>query len=68
MRDRNMIWLALAALALIGVGFFLPGWLLNQMVFAFGRGLAVLGEAAHRGGGVHPASHWIHRYFTSTTT
>ena len=27
----------------IGVAVFLPGWLLNQMVFAFGRGLAVLG-------------------------
>lgn len=43
MRDRTMVWLALAALALIAVSFFLPGWLLNQMVFAFGRGLAVLG-------------------------
>jgi ABC-type branched-subunit amino acid transport system permease subunit len=42
-RDRSMAWLALAALAVIAVGFFLPGWLLNQMVFAFGRGLAVLG-------------------------
>lgn len=43
MRDRTMAWLALASVALIAVAFFLPGWLLNQMVFAFGRGLAVLG-------------------------
>ena len=43
MRDRTLAWLAGAAACLIGVAFFLPGWLLNQMVFAFGRGLAVLG-------------------------
>src|SRR6185312_12459207 len=43
LRDRTMGWLALAAAGLIAAGFFLPGWLLNQMVFAFGRGLAVLG-------------------------
>jgi ABC-type branched-subunit amino acid transport system permease subunit len=38
-----MAWLAVAAAGLIAIGFFLPGWLLNQMVFAFARGLAVLG-------------------------
>lgn len=43
MRDRTMGWLALAAVCLIAIGFVLPGWLLNQMVFAFARGLAVLG-------------------------
>jgi ABC-type branched-subunit amino acid transport system permease subunit len=42
-RDRTMAWLAFAAFGVIAIGFFLPGWLLNQMVFAFGRGLAVLG-------------------------
>jgi branched-chain amino acid transport system permease protein len=31
------------AACLIVVAFFLPGWLLNQAVFAFARGLAVLG-------------------------
>lgn len=43
MPDRTMRWVALAAACLIAAGFFVPGWLLNQMVFAFGRGLAVLG-------------------------
>lgn len=43
MRDRTMGWLALAGACLILVAFFLPGWLLNQAVFAFSRGLAVLG-------------------------
>lgn len=38
-----MRWLAFAAACLMGAAFFLPGWLLNEMVFAFGRGLAVLG-------------------------
>jgi branched-chain amino acid transport system permease protein len=42
-RDRTLGWLALAAVALVAVAFFLPGWLLNQAVFAFARGLAVLG-------------------------
>jgi branched-chain amino acid transport system permease protein len=35
--------LAGAAVCLIATGFLVPGWLLNQLVFAFGRGLAVLG-------------------------
>ena len=43
MRERPLAWLAVAAAALIAVASFIPGWLLNQLVFAFGRGLAVLG-------------------------
>ena len=43
MRVPASAWLAAAAAGLIVIGFLVPGWLLNQMVFAFGRGLAVLG-------------------------
>jgi branched-chain amino acid transport system permease protein len=42
-RDRTMLWVALAGIVLACAAFFVPGWLLNQMLFAFGRGLAVLG-------------------------
>ncbi len=42
-RDHTMRFLAVAAIALAAAGFFVPGWLLNQMLFAFARGLAVLG-------------------------
>jgi branched-chain amino acid transport system permease protein len=42
-RDWTLAWLALAGLALAIASLFLPGWLLNQLLFAFGRGLAVLG-------------------------
>jgi ABC-type branched-subunit amino acid transport system permease subunit len=43
MRDRTPLWLACAVAALAAASFFIPGWLLNQLLFAFGRGLAVLG-------------------------
>lgn len=43
MPDRTLGWLALVAATMIAAGFSLPGWLLNQLVFAFARGLAVLG-------------------------
>jgi ABC-type branched-subunit amino acid transport system permease subunit len=36
-------WLAVAALLVLGAAFLMPGWLLNQAIFAFARGLAVLG-------------------------
>lgn len=38
-----MKWLAVAALLVLGAAFLMPGWLLNQAIFAFARGLAVLG-------------------------
>jgi branched-chain amino acid transport system permease protein len=42
-RDQTLAWLALAGVVLAIAGLFLPGWLLNQLLFAFARGLAVLG-------------------------
>jgi ABC-type branched-subunit amino acid transport system permease subunit len=39
----GMKWLAVAALLVLGAAFLMPGWLLNQAIFAFARGLAVLG-------------------------
>jgi ABC-type branched-subunit amino acid transport system permease subunit len=42
-RDYTMVWVALGAAALTTSSFFLPGWLLSQMLFSLARGTAVLG-------------------------
>jgi len=42
-RDHTLRWLALASFLLVVIACFVPGWLLNQMLFASARGLAVLG-------------------------